>query len=159
MIPLIVASAALPLKMARLYRDFSARNQPMMRLLAEVPRGASTILVVRGTRVSTEAIEWPGDASSSGPVYWQFSSWPMALVGGYGPHVFDQGIPIRPKKRLKAPAWPMPDNFDIRQAPEFEYYLIKNAPDVMGREPALRVVNQINEWTLFERVYKITEEP
>jgi hypothetical protein len=159
MVPLMVACVALPLRLTRLYRDFNARNLPMIRLLNEIPRGASTILLVRGTRVTPEGIELSGDPASSGPVYWQFSSWPMALNGGYGPHVFDQGIPIRPKKRLKAPGWPMSDNFDIRQAPEFDYYLIKNAPDVMTREPALRVADQIGDWTLFERVYPITDEP
>jgi hypothetical protein len=73
--------------------------------------------------------------------------------------VFDQGIPIRPKVKLKAPSWSKPDNFDIRQAPEFDYYLVRNAPAVMEREPALQLVDQQGEWTLYERIYPLTDEP
>ena len=48
MIPLIVACCVLPLKLAQLYRSFSNRNAGFMHLLAEVPRGSKTMVVVRG---------------------------------------------------------------------------------------------------------------
>jgi hypothetical protein len=160
MVPLMVACAILPLKLARVYRDFSARNAPFFHLIDELPLGSKTLVVVRGMmHVSGELAESSGDPATSGPVYWHFPSWPMALRGGYSPYLFDQGIPIRPKTKLKAPPWSKPDSFDIRQAPEFDYFLVKDAPDTMEREPPLRLVDQQGQWSLYERIYRITDEP
>jgi hypothetical protein len=159
-VPLIIGCVALPLKLARLYRDFSLRNMPFIHLVNETPRGSTTMVVVRGMNaVKGDPAESSGDPATSAPVYWHFGSWPMALRGGYSPYLFDQGIPIRPKVKLKAPPSNKPDSFDIRQAPEFDYYLVKNPPDYMEREPALRMVDQLGDWTLYQRIFKLSDEP
>jgi hypothetical protein len=160
MIPAILAAAVLPLKLAANYRDFSRRNMPFMRLIAEVPLGSNVMVVVRGMmNVKTDVAEKSGDPVTSGPVYWHFPSWPMALRGGYSPYLFDQGIPIRPIKTLKSPGWNAADTFDIRQAPEFDYYLIRNVPERFDREPALSLVDRNKDWTLYRRLYRVTDEP
>src|SRR5206468_3809972 len=83
---MIIAAIVLPLKLARLYRDFSNRNAGFFKLVAELPRGANTLVVVRNMMRGPGSEEKSGDSASSGPVYWHFSSWPMALNGGYGPY-------------------------------------------------------------------------
>ena len=159
MLPLIVGSIVLPLKLARLYRDFSNRNAGFFKLIAETPRGANTLVVVRGMMRGSGSEEKSGDTASSGPVYWHFSSWPMALNGGYGPYVFDQGIPIRPKTVLRSPPFAATDAFDIRQAPEYDYYIVRTPLEQMDREPSLKVIDQLGEWTLYKRIGELTDEP
>jgi hypothetical protein len=158
-VPLIVCAIVLPIKLTTLYTSFSRRNAPFMLLLNELPQGARCLVVVRGMMRGPGSEELSGDPASSGPVYWHFSSWPMALKGGYSPYLFDQGIPVVPRSKLKAPAWASTDTFNIRQAPEFEYYLVRNPSDDMDREPSLRVVERLAEWVLYHRVHDLTEEP
>jgi hypothetical protein len=158
-VPLVICAVVLPLHLAKLYKSFSVRNAAFLYLVDELPRGTRCLVVVRGMMRGQGSEELSGDPASSGPVYWHFSSWPMALKGGYGPYLFDQGIPLVPRVRLKAPNWTHPDLFNIRQAPEFDYYLVRNPAAEMEREPALRVVERMGEWVLYRRIYKLTEEP
>jgi hypothetical protein len=159
MLPTIVCAIVLPVKLARLYRDFSNRNAPFMKLVSEIPDGSKTMVVVRGMMRGPGSEEKSGDPATSAPVYWHFSSWPMALHGGYDPYIFDQGIPIRPKVIIKAPPWANVDTFDIRQAPDFDYYLVRSPLEIMDREPSLSIVDSVGDWTLYKRVFKGTEEP
>jgi uncharacterized membrane protein len=159
MLPVLICAVALPLKLAQLYRSFSVRNQAMMRLVDEVPRGAPTLLVVRNMMRGPGSEEKSGDPATSGPVYWHFSSWPMAINGGYSPYAFDQGIPIRPKKALKVPSWGSTDIFAFRQAPDFQYYIVRDAGEEMDREPSVRLEKRIGDWSLYKRVAHITDEP
>jgi hypothetical protein len=159
MVPMIIACMVLPLKLARLYKDFSNRNAAFMRLVEEVPRGKSCFVVYRGMMRGVSSEEKSGDPATSAPAYWHWTSWPMALRGGFGPHVFDQGVPIRPIKPLKAPPYANADTFDIRQAPEFDYYLVRTPNETMDREPSIKQVDALGEWVLFRRVGEMTEEP
>ncbi len=161
-LPVVIASCVLPLKLTQLYGDFNRRNAGFMRLVEELPYGASTLVITRGMMKSPTGdpvAEASGDPAVSGPAYWHFSSWPMVLRGGFSPYLFDQGIPIRPHKKLKSPPWYAPEKFTLRGAPEFDYYLVKDAPRSLMREPAMRMIDLDGPWTLFERLYKITEEP
>jgi hypothetical protein len=157
--PLIVCAVVLPLELAKLYKSFSQRNAAFLYLVDDLPQGSRCLVVVRGMMRGPGSEELSGDPASSGPVYWHFSSWPMALKGGYGPYLFDQGIPLVPRVRLKAPPWTHPDTFNIRQAPEFDYYLVRHPADEMDREPALRVEQRLGEWVLYRRIHTLTEEP
>jgi hypothetical protein len=159
MLPMVIACIVLPLKLTKLYRDFSARNIPFMRLVSELPRGSKTLVVVRGMMRGAGSEEKSGDPATSAPVYWHFSSWPMAIHGGYSPYVFDQGIPVRPKVTLQAPNNFIPDTFDIRQAPEFDYYLVRLPTELMDREPSIKMVSEMGEWKLYQRMFKLTDEP
>jgi hypothetical protein len=160
--PMILACVLLPLHLRTLYRDFSKRNAPAMELISRVPRGASTLLVVRGMMFGPHPEESSGDPATSAPVYWHFPSWPTALNGGYDGYVFDQGIPVRPKKGKKLPAvphWGGGDAFNIRQAPSFDYYVIRNPTPVFDEEPAIEIVDRIDNWALYKRIHPIGEEP
>ena len=159
MAPVIISAIVLPLTLAKLYRDFSRRNSPFLHLVAETPKGSNVLVVVRGMMRGPGSEELSGDPASSGPVYWHFSSWPMALHGGYGPYVFDQGIPITPKEKLLAPPWANTDSFELRQAPAFDYYIVRTPSDDMEREPSLKVLERQGDWVLFKRIHKMTEEP
>ena len=159
LVPVIVCSVALPLTLAQLYRDFSRRNAPFMQLVEQTPKGSNVLVVVRGMMRGPGSEEISGDPATSAPVYWHFSSWPMALHGGYDPYAFDQGIPIVPKRKLQAPPWPNTDTFELRQAPAFDYYLVRSPSDDMEREPSLKVLERRGDWVLFKRIAKMTDEP
>jgi hypothetical protein len=159
LLPVIAAGVVLPLHLAKLYRSFSNRNMPFMRLVERTPRGATVMVVVRGMMRGQFSEEKSGDPATSAPVYWHFSSWPMALHGGYSPYLFDQGIPIVPKTKLEAPPWATPDSFDIRQAPDFDYYLVRQPVEEMEREPSLMVQDRLGDWVLFKRKFRMTDEP
>jgi hypothetical protein len=157
--PLVVAAFVIPLTLARLYRDFSNRNTPFMSLVEMLPKGQKVLVVVRGMMRDPNSEEKSGDPSTSAPVYWHFSSWPMALKGGYGPYIFNQGVPIVPKLKLRAPPWSNTDTFELRQAPDFDYYIVRNPSQELERAPSLRVVERINEWVLYKRIGELTDEP
>jgi len=159
LVPIVIGAIALPLKLSKLYRSFSARNAAMMRLVEELPRGAPTLVVVRNMMRGSGSEEKSGDPASSGPVYWHFSSWPMALKGGYSPYQFDQGIPLRPKKALVTPPWGSTDAFSFRQAPAFEFYIVRDATEEMDREPSVHLEKRLGDWSLYKRIGEITEEP
>jgi hypothetical protein len=160
LLPVIVCAVILPLTLARLYRDFSRRNAPFMQLLDQTPKGSNVLVVVRGMMRGAGSEELSGDPSTSAPVYWHFSSWPMALHGGYGPYVFDQGIPIQPKMKLRAPGWANTDAFQLRQAPDFEYYIVRTSSnEEMDREPSLKTLNRLGDWVLYKRIHPMTDEP
>lgn len=159
LLPVIGCCIALPLKLGKLYRNFSQRNAPCMRFIDELPRGALALVVVRNMMKGQYSEEKSGDPATSGPVYWHFSSWPMALKGGYSPYAFDQGIPLRPKHPLVVPGWSGTDSFTFRQAPGFEYYIVRDAADEMDREPSVKLVKRVGDWTLYHREHTITDEP
>ncbi|HXU71365.1 MAG TPA: hypothetical protein VN947_18660 [Polyangia bacterium] len=159
MLPVIACAIILPLTLAHLYRDFSRRNAPFMQLVEETPRGSTVLVVVRNMMRGPGSEELSGDPVSSAPVYWHFSSWPMALHGGYDPYIFDQGIPVQPVRKLKAPPWANTDSFELRQAPEFQYYIVRDPSDEMDREPSLKVKERLGNWVLYQRIHKMTDEP
>jgi hypothetical protein len=159
MLPVIVCAVILPLTLSRLYRDFSRRNAPFMQLVAETPRGSNVLVVVRDMMRGPGSEELSGDPATSAPVYWHFSSWPMALHGGYDPYIFDQGIPIQPRVKLKTPGWANTDSFELRQAPDFDYYIVRDPSSEMEREPSLKVQSRIGDWALYKRIHKMTDEP
>ena len=57
LLPIIAASVYLPLKLNKLYRDFSRRNSGFIRLAHELPRGSSSITLIAGLRYSRESID------------------------------------------------------------------------------------------------------
>jgi hypothetical protein len=158
-VPVVIAAIVLPIKLTVLYTSFSRRNSGFMHLVQGLPKGARVMVVVRGMMRGPGSEELSGDPATSGPVYWHFSSWPMALNGGYSPHLFDQGIPIVPKTKYKAPGFGEGDTFELRKAPDFEYYLVRNPSDDLEWEPSLKAIDRHGEWVVFKRVYKLTDEP
>jgi hypothetical protein len=155
LVPLALAGLALPLRLASLYADFDARNAPFMTLLEQLPRGQPTLVVVKKMWRGARSEEKSGDPVTSAPVYWHFSSYPMALRGGYGPYVFDQGIPIRPRReaRLTFPAWTDTDTFHPRHAPAFRYYIVRYPGDEVEHEPSLKRLRRIGDWALYQRIH------
>ena len=159
LLPIVLAGLVLPIRLSALYHGFSRRNASFMILCDRIPDGASTYVDYRGMVRGKGSAELSGDPATAGPVYWHFGSWPMALHGGYAPHIFDQGIPIRPKQKPTAPTFALADAFTFRAAPEFDYYLVRDAPDSFDREPSVEVVEKRNDWTLYHRIHAMTEEP
>ena len=159
MAPVVLSAVILPVRLTQLYRSFSVRNAGFMRLVSEVPLGAPCLVILNN--LVTWAPKWEersGDPASSAPVYWHFVNWPMALRGGYSAYLFDQGIPVRVKNKLASPSWADTAKFNIKQAPDYEYYLAYNST-TLDREPGLEVVDDAGPWTLFRRRAVHTDEP
>jgi hypothetical protein len=160
LVPLCLASIVLPFKLSALYRDFDRRNQSFIHLVESVPYGKTVFVAVHGlVQKNVEIAEVSGDPASSGPVYWHFSSWPMVLRGGFSPHLFDQGVPIRYLTRLSAPGWSHGDRFSLRDAPAFDYYLVRDPARALDFEPALAVEGRGADWTLYRRKFDLNDEP
>ena len=60
--------------------------------------------------------------------------------------------------KLPAPAWANTDAFEARQAPDFDYYLVRSGTgDQMDREPSLKVLERQGAWTLYQRIHNRTD--
>jgi hypothetical protein len=159
LLPVIAASIYLPLKISRLYRDFSRRNSGFLRLAHELPRGSTSITLINGLRYSRESIDMASDAAAPGAVFWHWGGWPLALDGGYAPYIFDKSPFVRVDKSLRAPKPPAPDRVPLRQVPHFDFYFTRGVAEAFDREPALHIVDQFGDWTLLRRVYDLSDEP
>jgi hypothetical protein len=156
--PMVLACIVLPLWLTRLYTDFSRRNVGFMRLIDRLPRGSRTMVLARG-HIHGDA-ESSGDPSSSGPVYWHFMSWPMALKGGMSPYLFDQGIPVRPRPGLPQYNVNRTVTLTFQNASEFDYYLVPTqASDLDFGDRRVREVDALGGWSLFQRIIPQTDEP
>ena len=135
--------------LAILSRDFDRRNRSFFDLIDPLPDGSTTMVVVRHMMRGEHPEEESGDPATSAPAYWGFAEWPMALHGGYGPYVFDQGVPIVLKKKLAHPAFPPPDDLVPPDAPDFDYYVIRDPSDMQLADSRWRMVRRIGDWVLF----------
>lgn len=147
--PALIAALLLPLRLVPLYRDFSRRQEPFFSLLDQIPRGASVLVVPRQLLGPAPGLLTPDDPAASVPVYWHFTSWPMALRGGQSPHLFDQGIPIRPRNAPWVPPESKQVRVDLRAIIGYEYFLLYEPAD-----PVLIPVEKIasaGRWTLYKR--------
>src|SRR6185312_2277146 len=111
LLPTIAVAIFLPLQLTHLYRGFNRRTAPFMSLVAQLPYGAPTLVVFRGMLFGPVWEEHSGDPATSEAVFWHYTTWPMALRGGYSKYLFDQGIPLRPKRILPSPGWSKMDEF------------------------------------------------
>ena len=159
LLPTIAAAIFLPLTLTHLYRGFNRRTAPFMSLIDQIPKGASALVVYRGMLFGPVGEERSGDPSTSEAVFWHYTDWPMALRGGYSKYLFDQGIPLRPKRILPSPNWSRMDEFSLRQGPDYDYYLVRWAEDELRETHLLKLVASSGEWSLFKRIGRITDEP
>jgi hypothetical protein len=159
LIPVIAASVYLPLKLGKLYRDFSRRNSGFLRLAHEVPRGSRSVVLIAGMRYSRESIDLATDGAAPGAVFWHWGGWPLALNGGYVPYILEKTPFVRVDKQLTAPKQPVSDRVPLRQLPHFDFYFTRGVTEAFDREPALHIVDQFGDWTLLRRVYDLSDEP
>ena len=73
----------------------------------------------------------------------------MALRGGVSPHLFDQGIPIRPRRVLWAPPESKQQPVDLRWATPYEYFLLYEPSD--PQTLPLELVARAGSWALYRR--------
>jgi hypothetical protein len=151
-LPLIAVAAIVPLCLAPRWRDFSARSEPFFRLVDQIPLGKTTFVARRALMPTPLPAEKSGDSATCGPAYWAEGAWPVALRGGYSPYLFDQGIPVVYTTRLAAPPFPPRDDFAPREAPEFDYYLLREAGAEAKSDPALALVAREGPWELYRRL-------
>ena len=155
LIPIIVASIAFPLHLVGLYRRYDRKYQPFIRLVDTIPVGKTCFVVSRPQSWFLE----PQEESTVVTVDEHFTSWPMALKGGYSAYLFDQGIPVRPRVKLEAPIYRSPTAFSMNQAPAFDYYLVQNPLNDMQHVPTLERVGELGSWVLFKHRRDLTDEP
>jgi hypothetical protein len=158
-LPVVLCGLVLPLQLASLYQHFNRQNVAFIRMVEHLPKGARALVVVRGVPHGARVQEVGEDGSSSGSVYCHFSAWPMALGGGYSSDVAGAEMPVVPKNKFSAPSRSDVDAFDPREAPDFDYYVVREPDENLERQPSLKVQERFGDWVLFKRIYSMTDEP
>jgi hypothetical protein len=160
LLPVLVAAVIFPLKLRRVYRDFTRRNYAFIRLTREMPRGARTLVLMRSMRYFRDSVDNQGDVAASGAIYWGWAVWPTALSGTYSPYLDTVATPVSYKLKLKAPEQTSGETPDLKMIHTYDYFLVRAiAFDSLQRHPALRIVDQVADWTLMQRIFDVTEEP
>lgn len=82
------------------------------------------------------------------------SSLYQTLRGGYNPHNFDEGFPLRYRERFPAPGWEVPAGFSWSLAGRYYDYVLTFQADMsllgMGMPPAVTRVAQEGRWELWK---------
>lgn len=157
----VAAMLFIPPSLARAYRDFSARAQPMLDLINKTPLGSKTLVIHSP----------PGNRKFEDPMlapeltYWrEMYNYPLVLRGGYDPYLYDDGFPIKRIHSLPAPKveraaeliWSADEQlFDAdKMLGAWDYFLV--ADDARDDLPAdgLRIVGHGGRWTLYQSLVK-----
>ena len=157
LVPMLVAAVVMPLRLRSIYREFSRRNYPYLRLTREVPRGARELVMMRGMRLVRDSVDLGSDSAASGAIYWHWPAWPTALATTYSSQIDTTGSAV--DYRGNVPEAPLID-LDLKTIHNYEYFLVRAMPfDTLQRHPALRIIDQVADWTLMQRVLDVSEEP
>ncbi len=147
-LPALLVVVLFPLFLARQYRDFNTRAAGMVEVLKKVPRGSSTLTLIRGSSD-------PAIAFDAVP-FTEFHSYVQLLTGGFNPFQLILGFPIaqRPDKQLPAPHWARPSEFhQAIHGSHYDYVLTyrESADGQLFGDYAARVplVTRVGDWRLY----------
>jgi hypothetical protein len=164
----LAASTLLPLYMARNYRDFSSRAEPIITLLDHVPLGSNTLFLHTPTPNGQRSFADPVMAPEMA-LWREIYNYPLVYRGGYDPYMYDDGFPIRRTHDLAAPKVESalvkvynPD--DSRFHPDrmlygWDYFIVKNDYlDAMPPDGVVQVETR-GGYTLFHNLLKEQKPP
>jgi hypothetical protein len=121
LVPALAASLLYPVLLARQFRAFNARAAGMGRLMDQVPRGSSTLVLMfppnTDPALDPEVVPFT-----------EFHSYAQLLGGGYNPFQVATGFPFQPVPgaQLPAPFWNRPQDFRPTMAAGWDYILTRN---------------------------------
>ena len=106
LLPLVAACIWYPLALNRHWMRFDKRAAGLRQLMANVPRGSSTLTLIAGETNDP-------DADPQAVAFLQFHSYAQLYGGGFNPWALSTGFPMVPKKdkKLPAPTWKQPHTF------------------------------------------------
>jgi hypothetical protein len=150
LVPAIALAVYYPLKLAKAWHKFDARAGQMRRLMAEVPRGSSTLVMIIGDATDP-------DIEKQTVPYLQFHAYAHYLAGGFDPWSLSTGFPIvqRQEAVKPAPVWKHPETFNLEvHGIAYDYILTKNetwdyslfGPNDAGLAP---LQDQEGDWRLY----------
>jgi hypothetical protein len=122
LVPAIALAIFYPCALARAWHRFDVRAASVRRLLADVPRGASTLTLVIGDGTDP-------DVEREAVPYLQFHAYAHLWSGGFDPWSLGTGFPMRTRKDTAKPApiWKHPETFRLdAQGVAYDYLLTKN---------------------------------
>jgi len=122
LVPAIALAIYYPQQLAKAWHKFDARAGHMRRLMAEVPRGSSTLVLVIGDATDP-------DIEKQTVPYLQFHAYAHYFAGGFDPWSLSTGFPIvqRPEMVKPSPVWKHPETFNLEvQGTAYDYILTKN---------------------------------
>ena len=98
-------STLLPYYMTKNFREFSARAEPILKLIAETPLGSNTLFLHTPSQIGQHR---PFDDPALAPemaLWREMYNYPLVYRGGYDPYLYDDGFPIKRigTARLNAP--------------------------------------------------------
>jgi hypothetical protein len=148
--PVIVIAIAYPISMAVHWVHYDQRAAGFRRLMRNVPRGSSTLVLV---------LNEPGDPDADKPAtpYLEYHAYAQFLSGGYDPWALATGFPFTLKKEtaLPAPAWRHFNDFNFEaQGTHYDYIMTRGETQphgVFGPDDAYRapLVGSDGEFRLY----------
>ncbi len=160
----VAASMLLPLYMARNYRDFSSRAEPIVQLIKQTPFGSNTLVLHTpvnslGGRSFADPVMAPEMA-----LWRELYNYPLVLRGGFDPYMYDDGFPIH---RIASLEYPKVESAlvkifsaeETKFKPErmvfgWDYFIVKD--DYLEAMPpdGMIKVDTIGHWSLFHNLLK-----
>jgi hypothetical protein len=162
----LAASTLLPYYMAKQFKEFSTKAEPIVKLIGETPLGSNTLLL---HTPSLNGQHRPFDDKELAPemaLWREVYNYPLIYRGGYDPYLYDDGFPVRriPKNALRAPkvesaAVQIWSADDTRFKPDqmlrgWDFFLVKDDNvDAMPPDGVVLVDTQ-GVWNLYRNLLK-----
>ena len=155
LIPVAVLALYYPIRLGQKWKEFDARAVSLRRLLAEQPRGASTLTLYDGDG------DDPAIMKQLQPLL-AFHAYPQFYGGGFDPWALADGFPLSVRKSaaLPAPAWRKPETFVADEhALAYDFVLTANETQdyaVFGPNDSVRfpLLRKDGVW----RLYRVRHE-
>lgn len=120
MLPPLAVCIAYPLLLSERFVGFDARLGGLVTLMAEVPRGSSTLTLAFGDSGDPAVDDFHRP-------YRAAHSYPQLLAGGFDAYQYRNNFPFRliDGRALPAPPWPWPDELTAEMAGRHDYLLTR----------------------------------
>jgi hypothetical protein len=139
--PIIVIAVIYPISMAVHWVHYDRRAAAFRRLMGQVPRGSSTLVLISNEPTDV-------DADSTAAPYLGYHAYAQFLAGGYDPWALATGFPftLKPDSALPAPEWRHFNEFNFeQQGSHYDYVMTRGetqpwaifGPDDAYRAPLL----------------------
>jgi len=101
----LALACVMPAKAAVVYKDFSTRIEPILRLIYLTPMGSNTLLI-HTPRLPHQGSPFEDPRLQPGMDLWrELYNYPLVLRGGFDPYLYDDGFPVKRKQSLAAPIY------------------------------------------------------
>jgi hypothetical protein len=150
LVPMMVLSVVYPIDLFSHWQNYDRRAAGFVRLLSQVPRGSSTMVLMLGSRADI-------DVDPNSVPYLEFHSLAQVLAGGFDP--WAQATPlggfpmsVRADRVLPAPLYSRPQDFSMaKHGAKYDYVVTRNeAGDYATVTDHARLLAQDGHYRLYQ---------